>query len=145
MPFDDICNKFFFFLSCCLLFCCLSAFEYHPGYFWSIQVLWRRTVTTSMNLLDGEFFLSCAIRNNSAMAQCERISLKSTHCTIPLWKVASFVISAVLVMARNRPLRFHAMLSGLTGCVFTVVNLFKGTPSSSSFLPCPFPLEFGLC
>jgi hypothetical protein len=39
---------------------------------------------SSMNLVDDEFFLSCAICNNSAMAQCERISLKSAHCTVLL-------------------------------------------------------------
>jgi hypothetical protein len=39
---------------------------------------------SSMYIVDGEFFLSCAIYNNSAMAQCERISLKSARCTISL-------------------------------------------------------------
>jgi hypothetical protein len=39
---------------------------------------------SSVNLVDGEFFLSCAIYNNSAMAQYEWISLKSACCTIPL-------------------------------------------------------------
>jgi hypothetical protein len=144
MPFDGICNKKSFFLSCCLLFCCLSAFEYHSGCFWSIWVLLWCTIMSSVNLVNDKFFLSCAIYNNSAMAQCERISLKSVRCTVPLWKVASSVISAVLAMERNRPLRSHAMLSRPTRPCFTIVNLFKGPPSSS-FLPYLYPLALSLC
>jgi hypothetical protein len=39
---------------------------------------------SSVNLVDGEFFLSYAIYNNSAMVQCEWISLKSACCTVSL-------------------------------------------------------------
>jgi hypothetical protein len=39
---------------------------------------------SSVNLVDAEFFLSCAICSNSSMAQYERISLKPARCTIPL-------------------------------------------------------------
>jgi hypothetical protein len=39
---------------------------------------------SSVNLEDDEFFLSCAICNNSAIARCERISLKSARCIVPL-------------------------------------------------------------
>jgi hypothetical protein len=81
-----------------------------------------------VNLVDGEYFLSCAICINLLMAWCERISLGSARCTVPLWKVASLVVSAVSVMAKNGLLCFHATLSGLMGHVFTVVNLFKVPP-----------------
>jgi hypothetical protein len=37
-----------------------------------------------VNLVDGEFFLSCAICNNSSVAQYERISLELARCTVPL-------------------------------------------------------------
>jgi hypothetical protein len=37
-----------------------------------------------VNLVDGEYFLNCAICVNSLMAWCERISLGSAHCTVPL-------------------------------------------------------------
>jgi hypothetical protein len=84
MSFDDICDKKSFFLNCCLLFCCLSVFEYDLDCFLGIWVLWRHTITSPVNLVDCEFFLSCAICYNSAMAQCERISLKSARCAIPL-------------------------------------------------------------
>jgi hypothetical protein len=66
MPFDDIVIKnLSLFLS---PFFHLSAFEYHLGCFWSIQVLLWRTITSSMNFVHGEFFMNCAICNNSAMA-----------------------------------------------------------------------------
>jgi hypothetical protein len=37
-----------------------------------------------VNLVDGEYFLICAICINSLMARCERISLGSARCTVPL-------------------------------------------------------------
>jgi hypothetical protein len=37
-----------------------------------------------VNLVDGEFFLSCAIYNKLSMVQCEWISLESAGCTVPL-------------------------------------------------------------
>jgi hypothetical protein len=68
-----------------------------------------------VNLVDGEFFLSCAIYINSSMARCEWISLGSARCTIPLLKVVSPVVSAVSVITKNGLLHFHVALSGLDG------------------------------
>jgi hypothetical protein len=62
----------------------LIAFEHGLGCFRSIRALWRCTVMYHMNLVDGEYFLNCAICINSFMAWCERISLGSAHCTVPL-------------------------------------------------------------
>jgi hypothetical protein len=54
-----ICNeKELCLLSCCLLFSDLSGFEYHPGCFWKIRVLWQPSVLSSACLVIIEFFLS---------------------------------------------------------------------------------------
>jgi hypothetical protein len=129
-----------FFLSCCLLFCCLSAFEQDLRCFWSIRVLWRRTVMYYVNLMDGEFFLSCAIYNNSSIVQCEQISLESASCTVSLWKVASPFVSVVLVMVKNEPLRFHAALSGPNGPCFYYCKSTYG-PFSFFFLTLSLPFS----
>jgi hypothetical protein len=68
MSFENICNKKSFFLSCCLFFCCLSAFEYLSGYLWNIRVLWQRSVMSFMILVNGKFFLSCASYNKLVTA-----------------------------------------------------------------------------
>jgi hypothetical protein len=65
-------------------FCCLRDFEYYLGYFWNNRVLWQHSITSFVIFVNGEFFLSCAIYNNSATTQCEQISLKSVRCTVPL-------------------------------------------------------------
>jgi hypothetical protein len=84
---------------------------------------------SSVILVNGEFFMSGVIYNNSALAQCEWMSLKSIVALFRYF--ASSIISVVSVMARNKPLCFHVMLSGPDRPRF-YRNLFKGPPSSSS-------------